>query len=269
MSNAAENVLQFPDASDVQVRRYPLRDGDPGIAHTIRIMRGFVQGREGAPCPSIRQLALQLTRGIEASDKAAQLQAVLDWVKKHIDFRGEYKETLQTPLVTLQMGAGDCDDHSMLICALMKSLGFRTRFNTVAADSDDPQQFTHVFAEVMDPQSGEWRAMDSTVPSSYPGWRPANVYRQKAWQPMGDLLSSDTLFGDPTTSGADIPITQLITTLALPIDQAVANKITYGDRTGLATLGVGNFSPVGAGSQGSTWLWLLVGLGVLFVVTRR
>jgi hypothetical protein len=270
MSNGAANVVAFPTESNIQVRRYPLRDGDPGIAHTIKLMRALVEGREGGPSPEVRALALAITHGLSSRDKAGQIAAVLDWVKQNIDFRGEYKETLQSPVVTLQLKGGDCDDHSMLIAALLKSIGFKTRFTTVAADDEDPQQFSHVFAEALDPTTRQWTALDSTVPRSFPGWRPDNVYRTQSWKPMGDWTS--LIAGDPMgTQQVDPSTGQILQNLLLPLDQALANKITYGDRTALGTgvLGTGNFTPAGTPASGIPGIfWILLGVGAWFMWRR-
>ena len=102
-------------------RRFPLPDGDPGIARTIQMMTGLARGSEGANHPTIRQKAVEVVRGFNSRDKQGQINAILDWVKKNVDFRGEYKELLQTPVVTIQIRGGDCDDQSMLIAALLKT----------------------------------------------------------------------------------------------------------------------------------------------------
>lgn len=224
-------------------RRYPLADGDAGIARTVQWMSGLARGSEGANHPSVRQTAVDATRGLSSRDKGGQIAAILDWVKRNIDFRGEYKELLQTPVVTIQLGAGDCDDQSMLISSLLQTLGFNTRFSTVAADSDDPNQFTHVFCEAYDPASDQWVAMDSTVPDSFPGWRPNNVYRQKAWSPMQGLGDGSYLVSQPAPD-----LTTQLLSLAQPIDQALAYKI-QGTTPLVADFNFGNlFSP----NQGGT-----------------
>ena len=271
MGSYAANVLPFPAPSGIQVKRYPLRDGDPGVARTIKLMRALVEGREGAPSPTVRQLALQITHGLDSRDKAGQISAVLDWVKSNIDFRGEYKETLQSPVVTLQLKGGDCDDHSMVIAALLKSIGFRARFTTVASDEEDPKQFTHVFAEVFDPVAQQWTALDSTVKRSYPGWRPENVYRSQSWKPMG-ATDWASILNSPTQTQSDPSTGQILSNLLMPLDQALANKITYGDRTTMATgvLGSGNFTPAGTSSLGgSPMFWILLGGGAWVLFARR
>ena len=256
MRAAATALLQFPDGSAApsQVRRYPLQGGDAGVARTVQLMRGFVHGSEGATHPLIRQTAVNIVRGLDSRNKGGQIAAVLAWVKENIDFRGEYKETLQTPLVTLQLCAGDCDDHSQLIAALLKTLGFNARFCTVAADSEDPQQFTHIYAEVQDPATQQWVALDSTVAQSYPGWRPDNVYRAQAWKPMGD--ASDILSS----------LTPLIT----PIDQGLAYRIA-GTKPVVADINFGNlFSPSSSPTTGGVpWTYLLLFAGIAWLLVGR
>jgi Transglutaminase-like superfamily len=265
MTPAATNVLPFrADAAQaMSVRRYPLRNGDAGIGQTILFMRGAVQGNEGASNPTVRQQALTIARGLDARDKQGQIAAVLDWVKSNIEFRGEDGEVIQTPLVTLQLKAGDCDDHSTLIAAMLRTLGFQVRFNTVAADASDPNEFTHVFAEVLDPTTGQWTAMDSTVPGSYPGWRPKNVYRARAWKGMRGMGDAFTDSG----GGGDLFATD-IAPLIQPLDQALAYKI-QGTPPVVGNFSFGNlFSPTPTGTSGVPWSWIVIGGFALLLVTQ-
>lgn len=268
MAGNAAQVLQFPAQPDgrwdyrygAPNRRFPLPDGDPGIARTVQFMNGLTRGAEGANHPMVRQKAVEVVRGLDSRNKQGQIGAILDWVKKNIDFRGEYKELLQTPVVTLQISAGDCDDHSMLIASLLKTLGFSARFNTVAADSEDPDQFTHVFCEVLDPTTQQWTALDSTVKDSYPGWRPPNVYRQKSWPQLNGL-------GDDSSN----LLTQ-VTPLLQPLDQALAYKIA-GTTPIVGDFNFGNlWSSTGAAPTilGVPWWGVaLVAIGAMWVLNRR
>jgi hypothetical protein len=254
MASAVSNVASFSPAAQMQVRRYPLRDGDPGIARTITWMNAIVRGKEGFSDPRVRATAVDIVRGLSNRDRQGQIAAVLTWVKQNIDFRGEYKELLQTPVVTLQLCAGDCDDHSMLISSLLKTLGFTTRFSTVAADAEDPSQFTHVFCEVLDPTTEQWIALDSTVKSSTPGWRPKNLYREKAWPAMGDANMENNIFG-----------------LLQPLSQAAAYNIA-GVQPSVTDVNFGNlFSST---SQNTIlglpwWLALLLLGGVVWLMDKK
>jgi Transglutaminase-like superfamily len=138
----------FPYSS----KKFKIGDGDAGILATVRMMQSVTFGPEGVGNVRVRGAALDAIRGTQ---------------------RG-----IQTPFVTLQLGAGDCDDHSTLLAAMLESVGFETRFNTISTGGD-PDEFSHVFTEVKERGTGRWLAMDSTVRSSYPGWRPPNARRMK------------------------------------------------------------------------------------------
>jgi hypothetical protein len=223
--------------------------GDRGIAQTIRYMQGVVLGNEGAASAEIRRQALTIVRPIASRDQQGEIAALLQWVKNNIAFRGEYKETVQTPLVTLQLLAGDCDDHCTLLAALLLSIGYKVRFNTVAADPSAPWAFSHVFTEVFQRKTGQWIALDATVPGSFPGWRPPRVTRSQSWRALGD----------PAGPGAN---TQAVVQLLTPISQAVATRIAYGNNPPKqATLNVG----LNSNSGGISPLWIFAGGSALFI----
>jgi hypothetical protein len=206
--------------------RVQIGRGDRGIAQTIRYMYGAVMGNEGVASAEIRRQALTIVQGVASRDQQGEIAAVLQWVKNNIAFRGEWAETVQTPLVTLQLHAGDCDDQSTLMAALLGSLGYKTRFKTVAADPSAPYAFSHVYIEIYQRKTGQWISLDSTVPQSFPGWQPPQIFRQKAWRTMGD---SDTV-ATPSSSASsgDVSKTQAILQLLTPLSQGVADRIRYG-----------------------------------------
>lgn len=155
---------------------FRIGDGDAGVTATIKKMQSITFGSEGVGNPHVRAAALDAVRGVQRG--MDEITSIFEWVKRNIEFRGEYSETLQTPLVTLQLGAGDCDDHTTLLAAMYESLGFETRFNTVSTGGVD-DEFSHVFPEVKDKSSDRWLAVDSTVGGSYPGWKSPTIGRQK------------------------------------------------------------------------------------------
>lgn len=170
--------------SPYQIRRFSLSaGGDQAIFATVRMMEALVRGPEGVRSPDVRVAAIEAARG--SARGQSEIQSVFAWVKKNIEFRGEYAETLQTPKVTLQLRAGDCDDHAVLTAALLASLGYRVRFKTVAAVPSDPGQFSHVYAEVLDKFTRRWIPLDTTVARSYAGWTPERISRSRSYSPMG------------------------------------------------------------------------------------
>lgn len=144
-------------------------NGDAGIAATVAAMRRLVHGPQGVKSYLVRQKTLEAVRGVARGQH--EIDAIYNFVKDNIEFRGEYGETLQSPEATLNLGAGDCDDQSVLTAAMLNSIGYETRFTTVALNSS-PDEYSHVYCEVRDKQTGQWIPLDTTVSTAYPGWAP-------------------------------------------------------------------------------------------------
>jgi len=169
----------FTRASRLTMKKFRVGDGDAGVTATIKLMQGQVFGKEGVGSGEVRRAALEAVRGVARG--MSEIFAVFQWVKDNIEFRGEYAETLQSPLVTLQLGAGDCDDHSMLLAALYECLGMETRFNTVSTGGEH-DEFSHVFCEVRERLTKQWIPVDTTVRQSYPGWSSREIRRSQIRQ---------------------------------------------------------------------------------------
>lgn len=250
------------------MRRWKIGHGDSAITKTILHMQLLVLGSEGVGHPLVRVAAIDAARG--AVKNVNEIETVLSWMKQHIEFRGEHAETLQSPVVTLQLGAGDCDDHSVLMAAILKSLGYNVQFKTVATQRLAPDQFSHVYVIVKDKRTGQWRALDSTVPGSFAGWEPPTMYRQKTYpfKGMGDdqqPVYQPLVPAPPAPAGLG-PKGQFAYDIAAPIAQAFASQIAHGT-TPQATI-TGNLNLGGMAGGLPTWVWLLFGGGVLWLVLK-
>lgn len=275
-------LLLFPDT---KVKRVPLPQGDRGIEITIGWMRRA--SSDGARNPQVRQLALQIVRGVANKDSAGELAAIYEWVKQNIRFRGEWDETIQAPEVTLKFGAGDCDDHSVLLCALLGSIGYRCRFKTVAVRGE--RDFTHVYAEALDPASG-WTALDTTVDQAYPGWEPPDLSREKEWKALGNLGTARLrtllprrrrnlrgLGNEAATIAADINAASPLVNAIADVNAQNYYRSLYGGIPGQFPVysGIGlNYQPgnIAFTSSAPSWLWpaaLLLGGGLLLSGLRR
>jgi len=151
-------------------------DGDAGISATIGLMKSLMYGPQGVRSYLVRQKTLEAVRGVQRG--MHEIDAIFGWIKDNIEFRGEYSETLQSPEATLNLGAGDCDDQAVLEATMLASLGFQTRFKTVAM-RNSPDELSHVYAEVRDKQTGAWIPVDTTVQQAYPGWQPDDIARSE------------------------------------------------------------------------------------------
>lgn len=206
--------------------RRPLAAGDAGIARTIQYMTALANGNEGAAHPAVRVQAVDITRNVASRDYHAEIQAIFDWVKKNIRFRGEFKEFLQSPVVTLELRAGDCDDHATLLAALLRTLGHRVRFRTVATGGG--RDFTHVYLQVQDRRTGQWISLDTTVARSTLGWEPDNITRRQDWGGMGDMLPVTPPFAQPTPVTGKAAVVLQIAQQFQPLINAAAQRVAGG-----------------------------------------
>ena len=134
-------------------------DGIEGTKATLKIMRQFV--REYKKTLPVRELALSLVRHIPGHKNwVGQIRALHRYVQKRIQYVRDITgiETIATPVVTIQTGQGDCDDQSVLLAALLESIGHPTRFVAIRQNSFGP--FVHVYTETK--IGGRWYPLETT-----------------------------------------------------------------------------------------------------------
>lgn len=114
----------------------------------------------------IRHLALELTskgfggvRGLPQQDFTGEARRLFEFVRDRIRYVKDIEgvETLHPAEFVLSQGAGDCDDKSLLLAALLLSIGHTPRFVAVAFE---PEQFSHVW--VQDYLDGRWVDLEAT-----------------------------------------------------------------------------------------------------------
>lgn len=142
----------------------PLADGARGNLQTLARMREFA--RRGGEDARIRLLALDIVGACDARDHACEARAIHMWVKRNIKFRRDPVgvEWLQDVERTLMLRSGDCDDISVLVAALLRSIGHMVRFRVGGYGNG----FTHVW--VIDLLDGRWVDIDASVESAEFGW---------------------------------------------------------------------------------------------------
>jgi transglutaminase-like putative cysteine protease len=164
-------LSQFSGQSRQRVQTLrALPDGAAGTKKTLAYMREYVgQCRIN---PRIRELALAITAGLPGKDYLSEAVAVQAWVRGNIRYIRDVNgiETLQSPIATLELRQGDCDDHATLVGALLESIGAQTRFVAVGMT---PGEYEHVYCEVFVPHEG-WLSVETTenVPV---GWEPGDI----------------------------------------------------------------------------------------------
>jgi len=121
---------------------------------------------------NVRNLAVGLVQHCAPKDKPAELSVLQHFCRDQIRYVNDIDgvETIQTPVQTLKLRAGDCDDKSLLLAALAASIGFSTRFCAIGVRGGG---FSHV---MMQARMGEgWLNCETIVPDVEVGWFPPDA----------------------------------------------------------------------------------------------
>ena len=160
----------------------PLSGGDQGTIETIAQMCRLVD--EGSRDPEINRAALGIVQAarVPQFQFEAERQAIYRWVRRNIRFFRDIdgKETLRAARETMAVRGGDCDDFTILICALLKTIGQRVRIVTISSNHRAPETFSHVFPEVRN-ERGRWIPVDAARKAPRYGRGPNHWYRRREW----------------------------------------------------------------------------------------
>jgi hypothetical protein len=163
-----------------------LSGGDTGTAETIAVIRQLVD--EGIKDPEVNRAAIGIVKaaGVRPFDFDGEQRAIYNFVLKQIRFTRDIagKETLRTPREILAIRAGDCDDKSILIAALLGTIGHRVRLVTVKANPLAPGLFSHIYPEVY--SRGRWVALDAARRDPALGRSPTKYFQKRVWSLTSD-----------------------------------------------------------------------------------
>lgn len=132
--------------------------GMRGVRQTLGVMRRLVN--DGKIDPLIRSTATSIIYLAPEKDDGTEASKLLDFVQRHIRYVKDIHdiETLSTAPKTLAGRVGDCDDQTVLLAALLESVGYPTRFVVASyGESTDPE---HVYLQTL--VDDEWLDADPT-----------------------------------------------------------------------------------------------------------
>jgi hypothetical protein len=195
-----------PGSPPVTLQRQPAGhlDNDQATAATIQAMCRLIHG--AAADPYFAQCARAVpSRWCLPATTGARAVAAGDWAfaKHFLKFvqdaalcqilagEGDALEGLFDPrlLIRSVQPAGDCDDYTMFLCALLECQGIQWEIVTVAADRSEPGRWSHVYPRAV--VGGRRLALDASHGKA-PGWEvPAyDVQRFQAWGPDGQHIAA-------------------------------------------------------------------------------
>lgn len=97
-------------------------------------------------------------------------------------------------LVRMRRMEGDCAIYTMMLCAMLASLGIQFEIVTLAVDQMQPEIFSHVFARAVMP-NGRRESLDASH-GDYPGWQvPArDIHREWTFDSAGRRVGASPRF---------------------------------------------------------------------------
>lgn len=138
-------------------------DNVAATAATVTRMAKIVKANKASP--EVIQTARRVIAHIPNKDWIGEAKAIQDFVRNTIRYTRDVHgvETLQTPEVTLREKHGDCDDHAILVAALLASTGHPARLRAIKVKGKP--HFCHVFAETR--IANRWYPVETTEPWSF------------------------------------------------------------------------------------------------------
>jgi transglutaminase-like putative cysteine protease len=158
----------------IRVIRVP--EGDSGTLVTARIIARLI--KEGARDFYVRQKAIEVLRRyqVRPKDRMGEVCALFDFVRRRIRYTRDIWgiELLHTARRMLELRAGDCDDMTILLGAMLLSTGHPVRLVLAGYRPAKPHGYTHIYPEVN--VWGRWMAADPTLPHPI-GWEPRALWK--------------------------------------------------------------------------------------------
>lgn len=191
-------AVRHPEMGDVHMATMEIPDDPDGqVAATIDAMRAYAIA--DANTTDIHRDVANACR--ESVGQIERCAALWRWVKQKIRFKED--RSLSAPIeraglarhpvvevlvrpIDISRGApyGDCDDFSMYLASLLTACGIPCSFVTVAADSRQPENYSHVYVAAY--PNGQRVPLDSSH-GEYPGWEVPRYTRRTEWPVASEL----------------------------------------------------------------------------------
>ncbi len=146
-----------------RVMRYRIPRGSQGTLVTARLIAGLI--RDGAKDFYVRQKAIQIfrERDVRPKDRPGEVSALFDWVQRNVRYTRDIfrVELLHSARRMLELRAGDCDDMTIVLGAMLVSTGHPVRLILAGFRPERPHSYSHVYPEVN--VAGRWVPIDAST----------------------------------------------------------------------------------------------------------
>jgi hypothetical protein len=189
-------LLPGPDQPQISLQKIP--KGYLGTRRTLQNIQRLI--RQGVKDFYVRQKAIDILfqRKVPAKDYLGEIQALFEWVQRHVRYTKDpfRLEVLHSARRILELRAGDCDDMTILLGAMLESVGHPIRLVIVGPTPLRPDLFSHIYLEVY--HKGRWIPLDATM--HFPmGWAPRTFVKKIiSMERRPNMLSENTTPQSPT-----------------------------------------------------------------------
>jgi hypothetical protein len=185
----------------MEVFQADTQDSDVATAQTIQAMCRYIH--QAAQDQALQWTAEEaVAQWAGWSTEGNPIPGAFWWARHNVDvlrhdqFKAllaaypEKRQLLVSPSVVLRAPkpAGDCSTFSMLIAAMLETLGVEWELVTVAVEPEDPTLYSHVFVRAV-LADGRRVTLDGSH-GKYPGWEVprAHQFRRQVWDESGDAV---------------------------------------------------------------------------------
>jgi transglutaminase-like putative cysteine protease len=159
----------------IRVVRVPR--GPAGTLASARMIAGLIL--DGAKDFYVRQKAIEIFRTyrVRPKDRFGEVCSLFEWVRQNIRYTRDIfrVELLHSARRMLELRAGDCDDMTVLLGAMLVATGHPVRIVLTGFKRTRPHVYSHIYPEVL--VRGRWLPIDAT--SAHPiGWAPPALWKR-------------------------------------------------------------------------------------------
>jgi transglutaminase-like putative cysteine protease len=151
--------------------------GYAGTRRTVGYIISLIKG--GAKDFCVRQTAIDILiqNAVPPKDYFAEIKTLFEWVRSNIRYTRDIHrvELLHSARRMLELRAGDCDDMTILLSAMLKAVGHPVRIVLVGFNPKKQMLFTHIYLEAF--CKGWWIPLDPTMNHTM-GWSPPAVNKR-------------------------------------------------------------------------------------------
>lgn len=201
----------------------------------LKLLRQIIEQYGRDPRVADQAVAICRQAGVEPRDYKGQAACLLKWVQHQIYYVNEPGERLQSPLYTLKVGYGDCDDMMILLCSFFECIKLPWKIVISGKKGNDYVRYhegdrhypravyTHVYCMVGNKPftPTEWYYCEPTLKAPF-GWDVVQSAEGKG-EPLHQLLPE---LGDPISSAIkptrSVPVTTIFKAKGFQILEAAA-----------------------------------------------